>query len=164
MLTKIFLWCSKWKYFIILRVARLLHIWESSRTCPERRKLSKYYCRPQGVQRDQISGRPDSLRKIHLQIRKHFSLPFLPATPLSPSLTLEGLFDLTQWAPQGHLTHLVCCFPNYLQRNKDTMRCVLLDAEFPGHCQITNDKTFFVSFWKMHFSGCSIKMRSPGLP
>ena len=28
----------------------------------------------------------------------HFSRPFLPATPLSPSRTLEGLFELT-WHP-----------------------------------------------------------------
>ena len=26
---------------------------------------------------------------------KHYSLPFLPATPSSPSWTLEGLFELT---------------------------------------------------------------------
>ena len=50
-----------------MRVARLLHIWESSRTCPERRKLSKYYCRPQGVPRDQISGRPDTLSSVYKQ-------------------------------------------------------------------------------------------------
>ena len=27
---------------------------------------------------------------------KHYSLPFLPATPSSPSRTLEGLFELTR--------------------------------------------------------------------
>ena len=31
-----------------------------------------------------------------LLLGKHFLLPFLPATPLSPSQTLEGLFELTR--------------------------------------------------------------------
>ena len=39
---------------------------------------------------------------------KHFSLLFLPATPLSPSRTLEGLFELTYTAPfEG--TRLASC-------------------------------------------------------
>ena len=41
----------------------------------------------------------------------HSSFPLLPATPSSPSRTLEGLFELTQHP------HLMRCFRNY----RDTM-------------------------------------------
>ena len=32
---------------------------------------------------------------------KHYSLPFVPSTPSSPSLTLEGLFELTRHPSRG---------------------------------------------------------------
>ena len=63
----------------------------------------------------------------------HFSLLFLPATPLSPSRTLEGLFELTRRpsraldSPRALLLEL--------QRYKDTVRCGALGAEVPGHRQ-----------------------------
>ena len=53
---------------------------------------------------------------------KHYSLPFLPATPLSPSQTLEGLFELTR-ALIGPSTRLVRCFRNY--RDSRTLSGVL---------------------------------------
>ena len=43
---------------------------------------------------------------------KQYSLPFLPATPSSPSWTLEGLFELTR-CPSRAPTCLVSCFQNY---------------------------------------------------
>ena len=44
---------------------------------------------------------------------KYFSLPFLPATPLSPSQTLEGLFSADTAPFKGPPTNLICCFLNY---------------------------------------------------
>ena len=51
---------------------------------------------------------------------KHYSLPFLPATPLSPSRTLEGLFEQTQ-RPSKAL---------------DSPRALLPDTEIQGHSQL----------------------------
>ena len=63
------------------------------------------------------------------------SLSFLPATPLSRSQTLEGLFELTRH-PSSTSTHLVHCFRNYrdtrtlsgvprwVQRSQDTVKNV----------------------------------------
>ena len=65
---------------------------------------------------------------------KHYSLPFLPATPSSPSLTLEGLFVLTRRPSQALDSPRVL-----LQRCKDTVRCAMLGAEVPGLCPKTAD-------------------------
>ena len=64
---------------------------------------------------------------------KHYSLPFLPATPSSPSRTLEGLFELT-WRPSWTLDSPRVLLPE-LQRNKDTVRCAALGMEVPGSRQ-----------------------------
>ena len=80
---------------------------------------------------------------------KHFSLPFLLATPLSSSWDLEGLFELTRHpsraldSPRALLLEL--------QRNKDTVRCVVLGAEVPGHRQKQQTKTLTVRLLKTHF-------------
>ena len=50
---------------------------------------------------------------------KHYSLPFLPATPSSPSRTLEGLFELTR-RPSRALDSPRALLPE-LQRYKDTV-------------------------------------------
>ena len=52
---------------------------------------------------------------------KHFSLPFLPATPLSR--TLEGLFELTL-RPSRALNSPCVLLPE-LQRNKDTKNLIV---------------------------------------
>ena len=51
---------------------------------------------------------------------EYCSLPFLPATPSSPSRTLEGLFELTR-RPLRALDSPRALLPE-LQRNKDTVR------------------------------------------
>ena len=62
------------------------------------------------------------------------SLLFLPATPLSLSQTLEGLFELTQ-RPSRALDSPRALLPE-LQRYKDTVRCAaLLGTGVPGHRQ-----------------------------
>ena len=73
------------------------------------------------------------LEKIVLPIGEHYSLPFLPATPSSPSRTLEGLFELTQ-RPCQALDSPRALLPE-LQRYKDTVRCAAPGAEVPGHRQ-----------------------------
>ena len=78
---------------------------------------------------------------------KHYSLLFLPATPLSPSLTLEGLFELTRRPSRG-LNSPRALLPE-LQRNKDTVRCASLGAEVPGDRQLT--QTLIVRLLKTHF-------------
>ena len=61
---------------------------------------------------------------------KHYSLPFLPATPSSLSQTLKRLFELTR-RPSRALASPRALFPEIL-RYKDTVRCAALGAEFPG--------------------------------
>merc|ERR1712020_299599 len=80
---------------------------------------------------------------------KHYSLPFLPATPLSPSRTLEGLFELTLH-PSRALDLPRALLPE-LQRNKDTVRCAALGAEVPGHRQQQLTQTLIVRLLKTHF-------------
>ena len=60
---------------------------------------------------------------------KHYSLPFLPATPSSLSQTL---------LPE-------------LQRYKDTVRCAALSTEVPGHRQKQLTQTLIVRLLKTHF-------------
>ena len=55
---------------------------------------------------------------------KHYSLPFLPATPSSPSQTFEGHFELTQ-LPSRALNSPRALLPE-LQRYKDTVICAKL--------------------------------------
>ena len=63
------------------------------------------------------------------QSAKYFSLPILPATPSSPSRTLEGLFELTR-CPSRALD-LPPALLTELQRNKDTVRCGALSTDTP---------------------------------
>ena len=63
---------------------------------------------------------------------RHYSLPFLPATPLSPSQTLEGFFGLTR--QHSRALTLPRALVLELQRNKDTVRCAALGAEVLRHC------------------------------
>ena len=79
---------------------------------------------------------------------KRYSLPFLPATPLSPSQTLEGLFELTR-RPSRALDSPRALLPE-LQRYKDTVRCAALGAEVPGHCQQQLTQTLTVRLLKTH--------------
>ena len=76
---------------------------------------------------------------------KHYSLPFLPATPSSPSRTLEGLFELTR-RPSQALDSPRALLPE-LQRYKDAVRCAVLGAEVSGHCQ---KQTLNVRLLKTH--------------
>ena len=80
---------------------------------------------------------------------KHFSLPFLPATPSSPSRTLEGLFELTRH-PSRALDSPCALLPE-LRRYKDTGRFVALGAEVPGRCQEQLTQTLIVRLLKTHF-------------
>merc|ERR1712073_77905 len=89
---------------------------------------------------------------------KHYSLPFLPATPSSPSQTLEGLFELTQ-RPSRALDSPRALLPE-LQRYKDTVRCAALGAEVPGHCQQQLTQTLIVRLLKTHFLHRSLILKS----
>ena len=80
---------------------------------------------------------------------KHYSLPFLPATPSSPSRTFEGLFELTR-GPSRALDSPRALLPE-LQRYKDTVRCAALGTEVPGHRQQQLTQTLVVHLLKMHF-------------
>ena len=73
---------------------------------------------------------------------KYCSLSFLPATPSSPSLTLEGLFELTR-RPSRALDWPRALLPE-LQRYKDTVRCGALGAKVPGHRQQQLTQTLIV--------------------
>ena len=81
---------------------------------------------------------------------KHYCLPFLPATPSSPSWTLEGLFELTR-RPSRALDSPRALLPE-LQRYKDTVRCAALGMDVPGHRQKQLTQTLIVNFVKKHFS------------
>ena len=58
---------------------------------------------------------------------EHYPLPILPATPSSPSRTLEGFFEVT-WHPSRALDSPRALLAE-LQRCKDTVRCAALGAE-----------------------------------
>ena len=79
---------------------------------------------------------------------KHYSLPFLPATPSSPSRTLEGLFELTR-RPSRALDSPRALIPE-LQRYKDTVRCASLGAEVPRHRQEQLAQTLIVRLSRTH--------------
>ena len=64
-----------------------------------------------------------------------YSLPFLPATPSSPSRALDS--------PRALLPEL--------QRYKDTVRCAALGTEVPGHRQQQLTQTLIVRLLKTHF-------------
>ena len=78
----------------------------------------------------------------------YFSLPFLQATPLSPSRTLEGLFELT-WHPSRALDSPRTLIPE-LQRIKATVSFVVLRAEVPGNRQKQLTQTLIVRLLKTH--------------
>merc|ERR1711923_60177 len=80
---------------------------------------------------------------------KHYSLPFLPATPSSPSRTLEGLFELTR-RPSRALNSPRALLPE-LQRHKDTVRCAALGTEVPGHRQQQLRQTLIVKSQRNRF-------------
>merc|ERR1711923_662825 len=79
---------------------------------------------------------------------KTYSLTFLPATPSSPSQTLEGLFELTR-RPSWALNSPRALLPE-LQRYKETVRCGALGAEVPGHRQQQLTQTLIVRLLKTH--------------
>ena len=74
---------------------------------------------------------------------KHYSLTFLPATPSSPSRTLEGLFEPTK-PPSRALDSPGALLPE-LRRYKGTVRWVELGAEVPVHYQKQWIQTLIVS-------------------
>ena len=81
---------------------------------------------------------------------KHFNLPFLPVTPSSPSLSLEGLFELT-WCPSRALDSPHALLPE-LPRNKDTIRCAMLGADVPGHRQKQLTQTLIVRSYALAYT------------
>ena len=83
------------------------------------------------------------------ELGKHYSLWFRPTTLLCRSLTLEGLFELTQ-CPSRALNSPFALLLE-LQRNKDTVRCAALGAEVPGHRQQQLTQTLIVRLLKTHF-------------
>ena len=89
-----------------------------------------------------------------------YSLTFLPATPSSPSRTLEGLFELTR-RPSQALDLPRALLPE-LQRYKDTVRCGALGAEVPGHRQQQLTQTLLktIDLLKTHFLHRSLILKS----
>ena len=92
---------------------------------------------------------------------KHFSLPFLPATPSSPSQNLEGLFELTQRpstldSPRSLLPEL--------QRNKDTIRWATLGEEVPRQRQEQLLQTLILRLLKTHLFLLFPKLGRPEPP
>ena len=81
--------------------------------------------------------------------RETLFLLFLPATPSSPSRTLEGLFELTR-CPSRALDSLLALLPE-LQRYKDTVKCAALGTEAPGHSQQQLTQTLIVRLLKTHY-------------
>ena len=93
-------------------------------------------------------------KSIHNQphVGKDFSLLFLPATPSSPSRTLEGLSELTQ-CPSRALGWN-CALLLELRRYKDTVTCAELHMEVQGHHEEKLTQTLFVRLLKNLFFHC----------
>ena len=75
---------------------------------------------------------------------KLYFLPFLQATPSSPSRTLDS--------PHALLPEL--------QRYKDTTRCAALGVEVPGHRQQQLTQTLIVRLLKTHFFTLILEKKS----
>ena len=104
-----------------------------------------------GVARNQILGGQISKKSLVFHpeeqindpfLGKLFSLLFLPATPLSLSRTLQGLFELPR-RPSWALASPKLLLPK-LQRNTDTVKCAALGVEVSGHCQEQLTQTLIV--------------------
>ena len=80
---------------------------------------------------------------------KHYSLLFLPETPWSLSLTLEGLFELTR-CPLRALVSPHALLPE-LQRHKVTVSCAMLAAKVPGHILSNGQKPHHAFVRKSNF-------------
>ena len=91
----------------------------------------------------------------------YVSLPFLPATPSSPSWTLEGLFELTR-RPSRALDSPRALLAE-LQRYKDTVWCAALGAEVPGYRQDQLMQTLIVRLLKLHLFLLVQKLGGPPL-
>ena len=89
---------------------------------------------------------------------KHYSVPFLPAAPSSPSQTLEGLFELTR-RPSWALDSPRVLLPE-LQRYQDTVRWAALGTEVQGHHQQLLTQTLIVRCWKSTFLHRSLIVKS----
>merc|ERR1711923_120706 len=116
-------------------------VWQLTQFFPLCKKIIDM---PGGQINDPLSGR-------------HYSLPFLPATPSSPSRNLEGLFELTR-RPSRALDSPRGLLPE-LQRYKDTVRCAALGAEVPGHRQQLT-QTLIVRLMQTHFLYRSLIVKS----
>ena len=57
-------------------------------------------------------------KSVTVRQEGHCSIPFLPATPLSPSWTLEGLFELT-WRPSRALTSCIASGTTEIQGHRE---------------------------------------------
>ena len=77
---------------------------------------------------------------------KFFSLLFLPATPLYPSRTLAGLFEMTQHSSRA-LDSPDELLPE-LQRSKDAIKSFTPGSQDVCHEQMT--QTLIVSLLKTH--------------
>ena len=77
---------------------------------------------------------------------------------MSPSRTLEGLYELTR-RPSRALDSPCALLPE-LQRYKDTVRCGALGAEVPGHRQQQMKQTLIVRLSKTHFLHRSLILKS----
>ena len=89
---------------------------------------------------------------------KHNYLPFLPATPLSPSRTLEGLFQLTL-RPSRALDSPRALLPE-LQRYKDTV-CLARHRGLSALSRTAN-ANLDCAFVKRHLFMLLLKLGGPG--
>ena len=78
----------------------------------------------------------------------HYSPLFLLATPSSPSQTLERHFELTRHPSRAHGSP--CVLLSEQQMYNDTVRCVALNAEVPGHRKKQLTKTLILGLLKSH--------------
>ena len=78
-----------------------------------------------------------------------YLLLFLPATPSSPSRTLEGLFELSPLCPSRALDSPRALLPEP-QRYKDTVKFAALGAEVPRQRQVQLTQTLIVRLLKTH--------------
>ena len=86
-----------------------------------------------------------------------------PATPSSPSRTLEGLFELT--GRSSRALNLDTYVTSELQRYKETVRCGVLGAEVPGQRNKEQlAQTLIVCLLKTHLFLSLRKLEGPALP
>ena len=96
-----------------------------------------------------------------------WSLLFLPATPFSLYVSDPWVFERTRRPSKALNLHALVTstlFTEQHNKNRDTVQCCILGAEFKGHSKEKRTQTLIVLLFKTHFFVVPKIVRGPGPP